>query len=89
MIFVKIMCDNHTIPTQPTNTEPPLLWNKRILITLSWIFNERIYMVYTIVGLAWLCGWIGLKVISLFMHKDDKVEMNELYKEFKPDKADF
>ena len=46
-------------------------------------------MLYTIVGLAWLVGWIGLKAIAIFMDKTDKTEMNTLYKEFKPNKGDF
>ena len=46
-------------------------------------------MLYTIIGLAWLVGWIGLKFISIVMNKSDSSEMNDLYKEFKPDKDSF
>ena len=46
-------------------------------------------MVYTLLGLCYIVGWIGLKLLTSFMTKVDKQEMNELYKEFKPDKKDW
>ena len=46
-------------------------------------------MLYTVVGLAWLVGWICLKAVAIFMDKADKAEMSTLYKEFKPDRKDF
>ncbi len=46
-------------------------------------------MVYTLLGLFYIVGWIGLKLLMMFMNKADKTEMNELYKDFKPDKKDW
>lgn len=46
-------------------------------------------MLYTVVGLCWLVGWIALKAVSIFMDKADKKEMNKIYSEFKPLKEDF
>ena len=46
-------------------------------------------MLYTILGLAWLVGWMIVKIIAAFYNKADAEEVNKLYKEFKPNKKDF
>jgi len=46
-------------------------------------------MLYTVIGLCWLIGWIVLKFVSIVMNKSDASEMGDLYKEFKPDKDNF
>ena len=46
-------------------------------------------MLYMLVGITWLLGWLCLKIISMFMAKSDRDEMNEFYKEFKPNKDSY
>ena len=46
-------------------------------------------MLYTLVGTGFIVGWIVLKFFTIFMSKVDRVEINKMYKEMKPDKKDF
>ena len=46
-------------------------------------------MLYTIVGMVFIVGWVVLKVALVFISKADAVEINDMYKEMKPDKQDF
>ncbi len=44
---------------------------------------------YTVMGLGFIIGWIGIKFITIFMTKKDKNEINTIYKGFKPDRKDW
>ena len=46
-------------------------------------------MLYTVVGMLFIVGWVVLKVALVFISKVDSKEINDMYKEMKPDKKDF
>ena len=64
-------------PNQPTQN-PPLFWNKRILISLY--RYERIYMTYGIIGLlVWLVlGTRGLEWINSVWKNNTTIAKKEL-----------
>ena len=46
-------------------------------------------MIYSIVGMGFIVGWVVLKFALLFVSKADRKEINDMYKGMKPDKKDF
>ena len=46
-------------------------------------------MLYITLGMAYILGMFAVKLMTIFMTKNDKQEITGLYKEFKPDKKDF
>ena len=46
-------------------------------------------MLYIIVGMLFIVGWIVLKFALIFVSAKDRQEIDEMYKSFKPIKEDF
>jgi len=44
---------------------------------------------YTIMGIAFIIGWIVIKTVTIFMGSKDKREINSMYRSFKPDRKDW